>query len=83
MQEIRRDFQAEAERKEFEAELKRKEKEKAMSREQQEYGKKNIISFVCLLEKEISREKSKNIVAKTTISFVCLFIRLFIYLFVC
>ena len=50
LQEIRRDFQAEAERKEFEAELKRKEKEKAMSREQQEYGKytTTIISFVCL-----------------------------------
>ena len=38
-QEIRRDFQAEAERMEFEAELKKKEREKSMSREQQEYGK--------------------------------------------
>ena len=48
MQEIRRDFQAEAERKELEAELKRKEKEKAMSREQQEYGKTKNVSIVCL-----------------------------------
>jgi len=37
-QEIRRDFQAEAERREFEAELKRREKEKAMGVEQQEFG---------------------------------------------
>ena len=53
-----------------------------MSREQQEYGKqKTIISFVCWLEKEISREKTRIWLEKLLFHlFACYS---FVYLVIC